>query len=122
MVLTDEVKTAGSPAKIVLEADRNRIAADGRDLSFVTVKVLDEKGVLVPDAENLVRFKISGEGKIAGVDNGSEIDHEPFKADYRKAFNGLALVVIQSTEKKGAIQLEASSDGLKPSALLITSE
>jgi len=72
MVLTDEVNTAGPAAKIVLETDRSVITADGRDLSFVTVKVLDEQGTLVPDADNLIHFKVSGETKIAGSDNGSE--------------------------------------------------
>ena len=121
-VLTEEVKTAGAPAKIVLQPDRKEISADGRDLSFVTVKVLDDKGTLVPNAGNLVRFKISGEGKIAGVDNGSETDLEPFKADYRKAFNGLVLVVVQSTRKAGTVTLEAASDGLDGSSVLIQSK
>jgi len=118
-VLTDEVKTAGTPAKIVLDPDREIISADGKDLSFVTVKILDDKGTVVPNADNLVHFKISGEGKIAAVDNGSETDLEPFKADYRKAFNGLALVVVQSTEKSGKIKLEATSDGLEGSMITI---
>ena len=120
-VLSDEVRTAGPAAKIVLEPDRSVIAADGRDLSFVTVKILDEKGTLVPDAGNMIRFKLSGEGRIAGVDNGSETDLGPFKADYRKAFNGLALIVVQSARKSGKIQVEASSDGLKGSAINIES-
>jgi beta-galactosidase len=118
-VLTDEVKTAGPAARIALEADRKVITADGRDLSFVTVKVLDDKGILVPDASNLVHFKISGEGRIAGVDNGCETDLDSFKADYRKAFNGLALVVVQSAEKSGKISLEVTSDGLKTSPIVI---
>jgi beta-galactosidase len=121
-VLTEEVKTAGAPAKIVLQPDRKVISADGRDLSFITVKVLDDKGTLVPDAGNLVRFKISGEGKIAGVDNGSETDIETFKADHRNAFNGLALVVLQSTGKAGTITLEATSDGLEGSTVLVHSK
>jgi beta-galactosidase len=112
-VLSAELKTAGTSAKVILEPDRKVITADGRDLSFVTVKLVDDKGTLVPNADNLVHFKISGEGKIVGVDNGSETDLDPFKADYRKAFNGLALVVIQSTDKVGKIRLEATSDGLK---------
>jgi beta-galactosidase len=118
-VLTAEVKTAGAPSGIVLDPDREVISGDGRDLSFVTVKVVDDKGTLVPDADNLVNFKISGEGRIAGVDNGSETDLEPFKADFRTAFNGLALVVVQSTGKAGKITLEAMSDGLKGSAVTI---
>ncbi|HTX19827.1 MAG TPA: beta-galactosidase GalB [Bacteroidota bacterium] len=121
-VLTDEVKTAGAPAKIVLEPDRTKISAGGSDLSFVTVKVLDANGTLVPDAGNLIRFKVSGEGTVAGVDNGSETDLDSFKADSRKAFNGLALVVIRSTETKGTITVEASSDGLTPSTVTLTAE
>lgn len=118
-VLTREVKTVGAPAKIVLEADRNVIAADGRDLSFVTVKVLDEEGTLAPRADNLINFEITGEGKITAVDNGLQTSAEPFKANYRKAFNGLCLAVVQSTEKAGRITLKATSEGLQEAAIVI---
>ena len=99
--------------------DRVNISADGQDLSFVTVKILDKDSTLVPHADNMVNFKISGPGKIVGVDNGSETSHEPFKADYRKAFNGLCLVVIQSENKTGEIILEADSERLKGSRINI---
>jgi beta-galactosidase len=118
-ILTRQIKTAGAPVKIVLEADRNVIAADGKDLSFITVKVLDKDGTLVPYAENLIHFNISGEGKIVGVDNGLQTSLEPFKANYRRAFNGMCLVVVQSKEKAGKIYLEASSDGLKSASVEI---
>jgi beta-galactosidase len=115
--LAKEIKTAGEPAKIVLEADRNRINADGRDLSFVTVKVVDEEGTLVPHADNLINFDLQGEGFIAGVDNGCQTSHEPFKANYRKAFNGMCLVVVQAKEECGQITLEATSEGLEPATV-----
>ncbi|MGA9407575.1 MAG: beta-galactosidase GalB [Bacteroidota bacterium] len=121
-ILTREIKTAGAPAKIVLEADRKVIAADGTDLSFVTVKILDEAGTVVPDADNLVRFTISGEGRIVGVDNGLQTSHESFKAHEHKAFNGLCLSVIQSTEKAGSITLEANADGMKGASVVIESK
>jgi len=121
-ILTQEIKTAGAPAKIVLEADRNVISADGKDLSFVTVKVLDEAGTLVPNADNLIHLSVSSEGRIVGVDNGLQTSHESFKAHDRKAFNGLCLSVIQSTEKAGRITLEARSDGLKESSIVIESK
>ncbi|MCK6561828.1 glycoside hydrolase family 2 protein [candidate division KSB1 bacterium] len=121
-ILTREVKTAGAPAKIVLEADRNVIAADGRDLSFVTVKLLDEEGTLTPRADNLISFEIVGAGRIAGVDNGLQTSAEPFKANSRKAFNGLCLAVIQSTEKPGRIALKATSEGLEEAAIVIDSK
>jgi beta-galactosidase len=118
-ILVQEIKTAGTPAKVSLEADRSTIDADGRDLSFITVRVLDEAGTTVPDADNLIHFKLSGEGKIAGVDNGLQTSHEPFQAKERKAFNGICLVVVQSNEKPGRIELEAVSDGLTGSSITI---
>ncbi len=121
-ILTQEIKTAGAPAKIVLEADRSIITADGKDLSFVTVKVLDEQGILVPYADNLIHFDISGEGKIVGVDNGLETDHNSFKLKERKAFNGLCLVVIQSNEKVGKITLRAKSQDMNDATIDIDSK
>jgi beta-galactosidase len=118
-ILVREIKTAGPPAKVSVEADRSTIDADGRDLSFITVRVLDEAGTMVPDADNLIHFKLSGDGKIAGVDNGLQTSHEPFQAKERKAFNGMCLVVVQSNEKPGQIKLEAESDGLVGSSIMI---
>jgi beta-galactosidase len=118
-VLTREIHTAGAPAKIELVADRSQIKADGKDLSFVTVKILDKDGNVVPDADNKVSFKINGEGFIASVDNGDPVSHDPFKADYRKAFHGLALAIVQAKEKAGTITFTASADGLQSSTLVL---
>jgi len=71
-----EVRTAAEPARIVLVPDRKAIRADGMDLSFVTVKVVDKDGTLVPAADNLIKFKVTGEGSIVGVDNGNQISHK----------------------------------------------
>jgi beta-galactosidase len=119
VILIDEVRTAAQPAKLVLVADRKAIKADGTDLSFVTVKVVDKDGVVVPNADNLVKFQVSGPGFIAGVDNGSETSMESFKADHRKAFNGLCLAIIQAKETAGRITLKATSDGLAEASLTI---
>jgi beta-galactosidase len=119
VVLTREIHTAGAPAKIQLIADRKLIKADGKDLSFITVKILDKDGNVVPDADNLVNFKISGTAFIAGVDNGSETDHDTFKASYRKAFNGLALAIIQAKDKPGNITLTATSNGLQGAMVVL---
>jgi len=115
-----EIKTAGKAAKIELVADRKDIKADGTDLSFVTVKITDEAGNLIPNADNLVQFKIDGVGFIAGVDNGFQASLESFKANYRKAYNGLCLAIIQATEKKGKIKLTATAEGLKEAEIVIT--
>ncbi|HKI46283.1 MAG TPA: beta-galactosidase GalB [Balneolales bacterium] len=119
VILTREIHTAGKPARIILSADRDTIDADGRDLSFVTVKVVDSKGNMVPNADNLIRFHLSGDGFIAGVGNGNETDHEPFKANYRKAFNGLCLAIIQSNGKAGEITLKATGNGLRSQSIQI---
>jgi len=119
VVLTREIHTAGKPAKIQLVADRKNIKADGKDLSFITVKILDKDGNVVPDADNLVNFNINGSGFIVGVDNGSETDHDSFKASYRKALNGLALAIVQTKPKPGAITFTASSKGLQGATVVL---
>lgn len=111
-VLSKEIKTAGEPAQIRLTADRSTIKADGQDLSFITVEVLDNEGNLCPNAENKIRFDIKGNGSIVGVDNGSPTSMERFKASERKAFYGKCLAVVKSEKKKGSILLTAESDGL----------
>jgi beta-galactosidase len=119
----DAVKTAGAPARIVLTTDRKAIGADGEDLSFVTVRVEDKDGNFCPLADNLVKFKLDGPATIAGVDNGNAASVEPFQADYRKAFNGLALVIVRSQNAKpGRIRLTAASDGLQAGEARIESE
>lgn len=122
VILEKEIFTAGSPYQIKLESDRNTINADGDDLSFITVTILDEKGNVVPNANNNVKFSVKGEGKIAGVDNGLQTSMESFQANNRNAFNGKCLVVVQSTEKAGKIELTASSEGLKGQAITITAK
>jgi beta-galactosidase len=111
-VLTKEIKTAGKPAQIKLTPDRTVLNADGTDLSFVTVEILDKDGNLCPNADNPVKFNVEGNGFVAGVDNGNQISLERFKASERKAFYGKCLVVIQNSGKKGDINLKAVSDGL----------
>ncbi len=120
-VLTREIQTAGEPASLKLSADRNSIAADGKDLSFITIEVLDEQGNIVPGASNKINFEITGPGFIAGVDNGGPTSHAPFKADYRNAFNGMALAIIQSENEAGTITLKATSDDLEGAEVRITS-
>jgi beta-galactosidase len=95
-----------------LTADRAAIHADGEDLSFVTVRVEDKDGNLCPMAENLVRFTVTGAGSIAAVDNGNAATVEPFQANQRKAFNGLALLIVRSKAEAGKIHITAASDGL----------
>ncbi|MEO6327709.1 MAG: glycoside hydrolase family 2 TIM barrel-domain containing protein [Ginsengibacter sp.] len=122
IVLAEEITTAGTPAKIILKADRNKIKSDGKDLSFVTATIVDKNGVMMPTANNNIKFSVKGEGFIAGVDSGDPVSHEPFKADQHTALNGLALAIIQSTGKPGKITLSASSEGLTGLPITIESK
>ena len=109
----DLVKTTGAAAKLTLKPDRDSIAADGSDLSYVTVTVGDKDGLLVPRSKNLIKFEISGPGEIVATDNGDPTSFESFQFHDRHAFNGLALAIVRAKRgQSGTITLKASSDGL----------
>ncbi len=116
-VAEQEVRTAGAPARITLVADRSRIHADGDDLSFVTVRIEDKDGNLCPLADTLVHFNVTGVGEIAAVGNGNAATTEPFQADHRQAFGGLALLILRSKVESGTIHVVATADGLKSAQL-----
>jgi beta-galactosidase len=120
VVATDTVQTAGAPAAVVLKVDRASITADGLDLAYVEADIVDSKGVLVPQASNVVSFSITGPGKIVGVDNGNPISHEAYQGTTRAAFSGKALAIIQSTTTPGMVTVEASSgSGLSAGSVMI---
>lgn len=112
-VLSETIRTAGEPAALRLTADRKVLMADGRDLSFITVDVVDADGNLCPLADNLVQFEVSGPAFIAGVDNGCQTSMESFKAPLRQAFHGKCLVVVQNDGHTGRAVLKATADGLR---------
>lgn len=106
------ISTAGEPAQIRLTPDRHEIKADGTDLSYILVEILDDRGNLCPLAENLVTFKVEGAGFNAGVDNGSPTSLERFKDNKRKAFYGKAMLIVQNDGTSGDITVNATSPGL----------
>ena len=117
---TAEVRTAGAPVRVALAPDRARLRANGDDLSFVTVTVQDRAGALVPTAEPLIRFRLSGgDARIVGVDNGDQTSHTSFKANQVRLFNGKALVIIRARTRPGTVTLTAAGDGLTPSTVPI---
>ncbi len=107
-----EIKTAGQPSGIKLTPDRTEILADGKDLCYVTAEIVDSGGNICPIADNEITFTVNGSGFNAGVDNGSPISLERFKADKRKAFNGKALLIVQNNGDDGNITINATSPGL----------
>lgn len=112
VVSTVEVSTAGQPVAIALSPDRQVIAADRRDVVHFTVRIVDDKGAIVPTANNEVTFELEGEGNLIGVDNGDPGSHEDYGANLRHAFNGLALAIAQSTARPGQMRLRVSSPSL----------
>ena len=113
------IRTAGDPAGIDLKADRTTILADGKELAFVTVSILDQEGILCPRADNLVSFHVEGNGTLRAVGNGDPTSLESFVEPYRKAFNGKCMAIVQSTGSAGEITLTAESEGLESQQIII---
>ncbi|MDT5268738.1 MAG: beta-galactosidase [Acidobacteriota bacterium] len=114
-----ELRTAAEPARIKLTADRMRVKADGQDLSYVTVELVDAHGVRHPRAENLVRFNVEGPGNIVGVGNANPVSTESYQQPQRKAWQGRCLVIVKSGRQPGRIVLRATAQGLPPATLVI---
>ena len=116
-ILETEVHTAGAPARLQFIADRQVIHADGADLSFVGIRIVDADGNGVPNADNDLTVSVTGEGSLAAMDNGYQADLESFRGSHHKAFNGLCLAIIQAKKKAGRITLHVSGAGLQPATL-----
>jgi beta-galactosidase len=119
VMLIDKRETTGAPAKLALLPDRQKIDANGEDVSVIAVEVEDAQGRIVPIARNEVRFKIGGPGRLIGVGNGDPSCHEPDKSDRRSAFNGLCMAFVQALKQPGEIQVEAAGDGLAAASVVI---
>jgi len=121
LAMTTKRETTGHAAKLVMNADRREVSADGDDVAFFAVKVQDAQGRVVPITDNLVTFKVSGEGRLIGVGNGDPTDQESDKGNSRKAFSGLCMAIAQSTKTAGKITVEAASPGLAPASVTLAS-
>jgi len=118
-VAAQELRTAGEPARIVLGADRTRLAVGWDEVLYVEAKVVDAEGVIVPNASHLIQFEVTGPGVIVAVDSGSVVSHEPFQASERRAFRGRCFAILRATAPSGILMLKAASDGLKGGILEI---
>ncbi len=112
-VASEEVHTAGKPHHLELTADRTALTADGKDMAFITVKVVDEKGNLCPDADHLLKFSVSGQGSYRAAANGDATNLEQFHLPQMHVFKGMLTAVIQSSEKPGNLVLKVEGKGLK---------
>jgi beta-galactosidase len=116
------LQTADEPTTIKLSADRSTIKADGEDLSYVTVELVDAKGNKNPKAENLVKFQIEGEGTIVAVGNANPMSVESAQLPQRKAWQGRCLVIVKANKQAGNITLKASAEGLTSAQITIVSK
>jgi beta-galactosidase len=116
----DKMVTTGKPSQLSCSADRSSVHPDGYDLVFITIKIEDVNKLMVPRSSNLVNFSIEGPGKIVAVDNGDATSHDPFNASYRKAFNGMCLVIVKAEKgANGSFKVKAASKGLKGSEVAV---
>lgn len=116
----DLVKTTENASKLNVAADHSTIKADGEDLVFITVKITDKNGLMVPNANNLIHFKLEGEGEIVATDNGNPADLNSFASLDRNAFNGMALAIIKAKKgHKGVLKLIITSEKLEGNSLTI---
>jgi len=122
VVLTAKRETTGPVAKLIMKTDRQEVSADGEDVAVFAVEVHDAQGRLVPITDNVVTFRISGEGKLIGVGNGDPTDQESDKGTSRKAFSGLCMALVQSTKTAGNITVEATSPGLAPASVAVVAK
>lgn len=120
---TSSVRTTGAASTLRLTADRPKIMADGKDLSFITLEIVDSNGDLVRDVNDHITFSVSGPGEIVATDNGFEADFIPFPSLERNAFNGLALAIVKATKgKSGPITVTASANGLVKGSVVINAQ
>jgi beta-galactosidase len=116
----DKMVTTGKASQLSASTDRSAVRPDGSDLVYITFKIEDKDKLMVPRSSNLVNFSIEGPGKIVAVDNGDATSHDPFQASYRKAFNGMCLVIVKAEKgATGQFVVKATSKGLKGAEAVI---
>ncbi|MFI1772006.1 DUF4982 domain-containing protein [Thalassobellus citreus] len=120
-VAEKEIHTAGKPYKIVLNPDRKIIKADGKDLSFVEVSLVDKHGIPCPTATNKLKFEVKGEGTYRAACNGDATSLEMFHLPRMKLFSGKLVVLVQSSNEPGTIKLSVTGNGLKKASLKLKS-
>ena len=119
---TKEIRTAGKPHHIELKADRTHLTADGKDLAYINVRIVDKNGNLCPDETREVRFRVTGAGSYRAAANGNPISLESFQLNKMKLFSGQLTAIVQTAEEAGAIIFEAQADGVKSALLQLNSQ
>jgi beta-galactosidase len=121
IVATQELKTAGKPARITFAADspNTPLTLDWNDVRYVTATLVDDAGTRIPDSTTVIHFAASGPASIVAVDNGNFLDHDPFQAAQRKVYFGNALALVRATGASGRVTVTASADGVQPASVTL---
>jgi beta-galactosidase len=114
--------TAGKAARIELVADRTRLAADGHDVAHVELRLVDDKGVLIPHGDAACSVRVSGAGRLLGLDNGDQRDMTSLTSSTRKLNQGRALAIVQSGRHAGTIELIVTAEGFPEGRLQLKVE
>ena len=122
VVAEKEIRTAGKPHHIVLTADRNELAANGKDLSFINVKIVDKDGNFCPNETRQIKFKVKGKGTFRAAANGNPASLESFQEPQMKLFSGQLTAIVQTTKEAGSITFEASALGVKSAKIELISK
>ncbi len=122
IVAEDSHRSFGDPIKVIANADRTTLSANGTDLAFIEIGVTDSDGNPVENARNRVSVEVSGAGRLMGMDNGDSTDYEQYKTSNRKLFSGKVLAVIGTTLEAGEIRVKITSEGLESYELVLNSE
>ncbi|BAV05194.1 beta-galactosidase [Filimonas lacunae] len=119
-IAEETVTTAGKPHHVELVPEKKTIKADGKELAFFTAKVVDAKGNLCPDADNLLQFTVKGAGTYRAVANGDAANTELFHLPQMHVFKGMLTVIAQSTEEAGNLTMEVKAAGIKGASATVT--
>ena len=119
----DEIQTTTEASKITSISDKQIISNNGYEYAFITVRIEDKSGNLVPTANHKLKIDVTGCGELVATDNGDPTSFVPFQSNQREAFNGLALAIVKAkTGEKGNIKIKVDSPGLKPAQIQIRSK
>ncbi len=118
-VATEELRTAGAPAKIVLATNRARLSLSFDDVAVVTALIVDAQGAVVPGASYGISFSVKGPGAVVAVDNADAASHESFQTSERHAFQGRAIAFVKAGAASGQIKLTASAPGLTSGTIVL---
>ncbi|MCM1154309.1 MAG: DUF4982 domain-containing protein [Roseburia sp.] len=117
-VAREEKHSFGNSQRIVLTAESTKVRADGRDLLFITIETRDDKGILVENACDRVEVRVTGAGRLVGLDNGDSTDYDSYKGTSRRLFNGKLLAIIEADTTPGEIYIEVTGKGVQEARLV----